>query len=129
MSTQPNPADPVVVQNRERLPPVVRHHDRVPALLEQAPGDQLVDAVVFDEKNAPGVAGFAQGVARDERRPIPFTGWPPNADRIASRRSERLIGLGRYAAMPGSRHRAASPGWPAEVSITMVAPRQSRGPA
>ena len=42
------------LQDRERLPPVVRHDDRVPAFLEQTPGHQLVDAVVLDEKNAPG---------------------------------------------------------------------------
>ena len=85
-----------VLQNRERLPPVVRHHDRVPALLEQTPGHQLVDAVVLDEKNAPGVARFAQGVARDQRRPIPFSRLRhPVPDRMASRRSERLMGLGR----------------------------------
>ena len=49
------------IQNRERLPPVVRHHHRVPALLEQTPGHQLVDAVVLDEKNAPGVDALRAG--------------------------------------------------------------------
>ncbi len=39
---------------------------------------------------------------------------------MASRRSEPLIGLGKYAWIPNSRQRAASPRTPAEVSMTTI---------
>src|SRR6185295_6999652 len=42
-----------VIQDRERLLPVVRHHHRVPALFEQTPGHQLVGSVAFSEKREP----------------------------------------------------------------------------
>src|SRR6266849_6710115 len=45
----------------------------------------------------------------------------PSTRAIASRSSDCRIGFMRYAATPSSLQRAASPRWPAEVSIMMVA--------
>jgi hypothetical protein len=39
----------------------------VPAFLEHASGHQLIDQVVFDQKNASGTARFPERVARDQR--------------------------------------------------------------
>ena len=49
-----------VIQDRERLPPVVRHHHRVSALLEQPAGHRLVDDVILNQENPSGVARFTQ---------------------------------------------------------------------
>src|ERR1039457_250873 len=48
--------------------------------------------------------------------------------KIASRNSDWLTGLVRYADMPSSRQRAPSPRWPAEVSIMMAEPASFGSP-
>ena len=96
MSTQPNPAIAASFKNRERLASIGGLDDRVPSLLEQPRRHQPVDAVVLNEKNPPGLTRFPQGMAGDQCRPIPFEQRePPNANRMALRRSLDLIGLVR----------------------------------
>ena len=73
-------------------------------------------------KNAPGLARFAQGVARDQRRPIPFDRLGAQCQQDSAAQFRALDGLGEIG---GDAQLAAADGvarWPAEVSITTVAP-------
>jgi hypothetical protein len=82
----------------------------MPTLLQQTHGHQLVDGVGLHEEDAAGGARLPQRVTRDEWRPMRFGDGAPNARRIAARRSERLKGFARYAAIFDSRHRTPFPG-------------------
>ena len=85
-----------LVQHRERLPAVVRHQHRVPALLEQPPGDDLVDAIVLDEKNASGRLRVLRRAARCQRQSITLGGLRPQ-------REPRVV---KWKALPPRRTRS-----------------------
>ena len=91
------------------------------AAREQADGHPLVDHVVLREQHLATAGCAGTGASSDFARPARRLSRSRSSSRqIGSRRSACLIGLVRYAEMPSSRHRAASPYWPDEVSIMMV---------
>src|SRR5579862_6688355 len=95
---------------------------RIALFLQQPLGKPPTDGVIFGEENGDPSTAFAQRVASDQGTGGGLSGILARTVVMASNKSDCRIGLVKYAEIPSSRQRAASPRRPSEVSIMIVAP-------